>query len=379
MNRKAIIATAIAALSLAFHTPVPAQKNRKQVKKVQVVEAEPTVEELTFESLLPSTAKVMFIDSMVVNTEDMAHHMALSTSCGTIQITKKDSLLNYSYTNEFGNKRYLSIADAKGEHHLYVQDKLGRNWSEPEKVKLNGDFTDIICPYVMPDGITLYFAARNGEDNLGKYDIFYTVYDSDSRSFYRPQSLGLPFNSFEDDLYYVIDDYSNIAYLATTRRQQNGKACIYTFIPTDSRETYNQDNTPESKMKSLALLTSISETQTNAEVLEQARKRYQQLLTHSSMRNNAEEKIHFIVNSKITYTRLSQFKSATNRERYVDYSAKMDKLKAQEQELRDMRLRYHNGNRVLADRIVSLETALQTERSSLRKMEKEIRNAELMK
>ena len=155
MNRRTIIAIAAATLSLACLSPATAQRSRKQVKKVQIVEAEPTVEELTFESLLPSTARIMFIDSIVVNKEDMARHIALSSSCGNIQITKKDSILNYSYTNEFGNKRFLSIADTKGIHNLYVQDKLGRNWSEPEKVELNGDFTDIICPYVMPDGTLL--------------------------------------------------------------------------------------------------------------------------------------------------------------------------------------------------------------------------------
>lgn len=379
MNRRTIIAIAAATLSLACLSPATAQRSRKQVKKVQIVEAEPTVEELTFESLLPSTARIMFIDSIVVNKEDMARHIALSSSCGNIQITKKDSILNYSYTNEFGNKRFLSIADTKGIHNLYVQDKLGRNWSEPEKVELNGDFTDIICPYVMPDGITLYFAARNGEDNIGKHDIFYTVYDSDSRSFYRPQSLGLPFNSFEEDCYYVIDDFSNLGYLTTTRGQQEGKACIYTFVPTESRETYNQDDIPENKMKRLAMIASIAETQTDKEALAQAKRRYQAVLTNSFASNDTSDRIHFVINGKTTYKSLSQFKSETNREKYVDYSAKMKLLKEKEQQLADMRRKYHSGNRTLADDIAVFETEIQQERTALRKMEKQIRNAELMK
>ena len=378
MNRAIIIAIA-ATLSLVCLSPVTAQRSRKQVKKVQIKEPEPTVEELTFESLLPSTAKIMFIDSIVVNQEDMAKHIALSSSCGNIEIAVKDSILNYSYTNEFGNKRYLSIADARGIHNLYVQDKLGRKWTEPEKVELDGDFTDIICPYVMPDGITLYFAARNGEDNIGKHDIFYTVYDSDSRSFYRPQSLGLPFNSYEEDCYYVIDEFSNLGYLTTTRGQQEGKACVYTFVPTESRETYNQDDIPENKIKQLAMIASIAETQTDKEALAQARRRYQTILADAFASNDSPERIHFVINGKTTYTSLSQFKSETNKKKYVDYSAKMNILKEKEQQLADMRLKYHGGNRTLADRIDILETETQQDRLALRKMEKQIRNAELMK
>lgn len=379
MNRITVLSSVIFALSALTCSTASAQKNRRNVKKVQPVVVEPTEEEIAFENLLPATAKVMFIDSIVVDVTDMAKHMPLSRSCGAIEVTRKDSVLNYSFTNEFGNQRYLSIADAKGVHKLYVQDKLGRNWSEPEPVRFEGDFKDIICPYVMPDGVTLSFAALKGDDNLGKHDIFYTVYDTDNRSFYRPQSLGLPFNSSDEDFYYVIDDFSNIGYLATSRNQKKGKACIYAFVPTESRETYEQIGMEDGKLERLARLHSIAETQADKKALADALSKYNALRSSMGQSDSNDQKIHFVVNGSTVYTRLSQFKSATNKVKFTELTARKAKVAQQERLLTDLRARFHNGDTSVANNILNLESRLQKERIAIKETEKQIRNAEIMK
>lgn len=379
MNRLFLLSSVIFALSALTCSTASAQKHRKQVKKVQPVVVEPTEEEIAFENLLPATAKVMFIDSVVVNVEDVAKHMPLSRSCGNIEVTKKDSVLNYSFTNEFENRRYLSVADAKGIHKLYVQDKLGRNWSEPELVKLEGDFKDIICPYVMPDGVTLSFAALKGDDNLGKHDIFYTVFDSDNNSFYRPQSLGLPFNSSEEDYYYVIDDFSNVGYLATSRKQKAGKTCIYVFVPTETRETYEQIGMEDGKLERLARIHSIAETQVDKNALAEALSNYNKLRSSSSISDSNNQKIYFVINGSTVYTKLSQFKSATNKAKFAELTARKAKVTQQERLLTDLRAKYHKGDTSVANNILNLESRLQEERKAIKEAEKQIRNAEIMK
>lgn len=380
------IITAVAALFLLAPSTAGAQNRRKAAKKAPVTVVQPTKEELRFANLLPSTAKVMFVDSIVVDKADMPKHIALSHSSGSLHMEKKDSLYNYAYTNEFGNRRYLSIVGNDGNHSLYVQDKLGRDWSEPEKVELQGDFSDIICPYLMPDGVTLYFAAKGGEDNIGKHDLFFTVYDSDNNAFYRPQSLGLPYNSFSEDYYYVIDDFENIGYLATDRFQADGKVCIYTFVPTESRETYDIAATSESDLTHLATLSSIALTQQDKSALTEAKQRLEHLRTGASASNctssegkSSAESIHFVLNGQKTYTHLSQFKSESNKEKYMLFSSRKRDLEKKEAHLLSLRADFHKGKRSVADRIIQMENEIQTERIALEKMEKQIRNAELMR
>ena len=65
---------------------------------------------------------------------------------------------------------------------------------------------DSAFPFLMPDGVTLYF-ANNGGNSLGGYDIFMTRRsdDADGRSYMQPQNIGMPYNSPYDDYMLAID------------------------------------------------------------------------------------------------------------------------------------------------------------------------------
>lgn len=352
------------------------QKRKASTKKATPVVVESTPEELNYANLLPATARLMFIDSVVVDIDNIYDGINIASSCGELKAEKKDSHIDYSYTNDFGTLRYLSIADKDGIHHLYSQQRLGRNWTEPKEVTIEGDMTDIICPYLMPDGVTLYFAARGGEDNVGGHDLYYTVYDSDSRTFYRPQSLGLPYNSMSEDLCCIIDDINNLGHLATTRRQPDGKVCIYTFIPTESRETYDVDMATE-QLASFAALNSIKDTHTDKQVLADALNRFKNIRDAASGDNSRD--FTFVVNEKKTYHRLSDFRSPSNAERYQTYANRLAELKQTEEMLSEMRTAYHNGDKSKSKSILSLESEVMKERKALTDLEKQIRNAELIK
>ena len=231
----------------------------------------------------------------------------------------------------------------------------------------------------MPDGVTLSFAALKGDDKLGKHDIFYTVFDSDNNSFYRPQSLGLPFNSSEEDYYYVIDDFSNIGYLATSRKQKEGQTCIYVFVPTETRETYEQIGMEDGKLERLARIHSIAETQVDKNALAEALSNYNKLRSSSSISDSNNQKIYFVINGSTVYTKLSQFKSATNKAKFAELTARKAKVTQQERLLTDLRAKYHKGDTSVANNILNLESRLQEERKAIKEAEKQIRNAEIMK
>lgn len=349
-----------------------AVKAAKGAKPAPVI---PTAEDLNFAKLLQSTAKVMFIDSLVTDADDVLKHIPLSSSCGKISIKKsKDGKGNeYFYTNEFEDKRYSSVLKDSC-HVLMVEERLGKRWDTAKKVELEG-VEDIICPYMMSDGVTLYFAAKGGEDSMGLYDIYYTVYDSDSHSFYKPQSLGLPFNSFGDETYYIIDEFNDLGYLVSNRRQPEGKTCIYIFQPTETRETYDVENMPEIELDRLARLKDIKDSQKDEEVLKSALSRLSAASQVKSTKKN--HSFEFIINEKLVYHNISDFRSSANQNLFPTYLTMKNNVETREKQLEDMRAKYHNGNKTLADRIAQMEVEVFNARQKLNLTEKEIRNTEI--
>ena len=55
--------------------------------------------------------------------------------------------------------------------------------------------------------------------------------------------MGFPFNSYANDYMLVIDETCNVGWFASDRYQPEGKVCIYTFIPNESRNPYDYENT----------------------------------------------------------------------------------------------------------------------------------------
>lgn len=328
--------------------------------------------------MVPSTARLLFVDSIVVPISKLTESLPLAPSSGNIQITKSANgkFNNYTYTNEFGNRRILSLTDSKGVHNLYIQELLGSGWEKPTLVKLEGGLTDLIRPYIMPDGITLYFSAKGGEDNVGGYDLYYTVLDTETHKFLRPQSLGLPYNSPNDDLYCIINDIDSLGYLVTTRRQPAGKCCIYTFVPTESREIYDATNVTSTKLSNFAALNRIADTQKDKKVLAEARQRLKNRRTKSAI-SNAND-IDFKITSGLVYHNINQFVYPADVELFKQYKERKSALEIQEQQLEALRIAYHDGDISLANSILAFESSTESERNALSDLFRIIRNNEIL-
>ena len=54
---------------------------------------------------------------------------------------------------------------------LYSRIRLLDGWSEPESLTSLNEQGNVNYPFLMSDGITLYYAS-DGEGSLGGYDIF---------------------------------------------------------------------------------------------------------------------------------------------------------------------------------------------------------------
>lgn len=350
-----------------------ARKGRKPAKVAAPVK---TQEDINFDNLLSATAKVSFIDSTTVSADNYVSSIPLSSSAGRVSIEMKDSVATYSYINEQENKKIIAVAEKEGNHKLFSLYKEGTSWSAPEPIEISGNFTDIICPYMMSDGVTLYFAAKGGNDNVGGYDIFFTFYDADDERYANPQSLGLPYNSTADDFYCITDEYNQLGYLVTSRMQDTGKVCIYPFIPTESRETYAQsDDIIDEELIPYAKLTSIAKTQTDKKAVESAQKRLYD--AKHSLASKGTTSVCFQLNGKIIYTSLSDFRNKENGSKYAALSERKAELSEKEKQLEEARVRYHNGDKRAASTITSLEEWVMKQRTTLAQEEKAIRESEL--
>ena len=148
------------------------------------------------------------------------------------------------------------MEDTLGNSTLFTKDMLGGKWSKPTELTGIDNSESPNYPFMMADGITFYFAQK-GESSLGGYDIFVTRYNSETGEFLRPNNIGLPFNSKANDYMYVIDELDSLGWLVTDRNQPDGKVCIYTFVPSKTRENLNLEEMTEDEVKPFAEIQSI--------------------------------------------------------------------------------------------------------------------------
>ena len=106
----------------------------------------------------------------------------------------------------------------------------------------DGSPVDALFPFLMADGVTLYYASDNPELSLGGYDIFFSRRDGDT--FMQPQNMGMPYNSPANDYLLAIDEITGTGWWATDRNSPDSDSLtIYRFIPMDDIFVYTDHHT----------------------------------------------------------------------------------------------------------------------------------------
>lgn len=358
---------------------VGAQKKHTKTKGI----AKPAVEtpaQRLFQSMLPSTAKVMFIDSIVVGKRDFLSHVPLNPESGMLtargHVAGNDMLLLTQYENEFGDRRFFAEGDTAATV-LRSQSLLGGQWSTP--AGLPGISTDDYLfqnfPFLASDGVTLYFSAT-GHNSLGGRDIFMTNFDSDKGEWYAPQNYGLPFNSSANDYLLAIDDLDTLGWLVSDRYQPHDSVCIYTFVPTSPRLDFTNDALSTKQLEQYARLTAISDTWTFGDRNAAITRRNEML---SRMKHGKKEvkSISFIVDDQTVITSLSQFKNAESRKLFDQLNQVGVLIQQTQASLEADRKKYQLGrNSELTTKILRQEKDLLRQRADYKMLEKKIRRSE---
>ena len=333
-----------------------------------------------FESMVPSTAKLMFIDSVVVDKKDFLNSLPLNKESG--KLTYFNSFFNANkevnttvYINEFNNRSYYAEGDST-QSSIYTIDKLGNKWSKPVKIsEINDEFKNSDYPFLCSDGVTLFFGAK-GPKSMGGYDIFMTRYNGDDGTWYEPENYGLPYNSTANDYLLAIDDYDQLGWLVTDRRQEEGKVCIYTFVPTTPRQNFENDDLTKKQLNSFARILKIEDTWQFGN-REAALKRVEDLKKRNTQGKKVTSNINFVINDNVTYHSISEFKSSSAREKYKQLVALQDKYNQNIATLQQLRDDYaKNRTKDLAKDILFYEKEVEQQAISIKDLKKIIREQE---
>ena len=370
----------LAVLAICQMTYAQKRKNAKPTpkKKTEVVQRSPA--ELLFENMLENTQRVFFIDSMVVDKDNFIQHIPLPRECGTISSQQEGENTIAAYLNEFGNKMYYSVRDTMGNASIYTKDKLGNDWSKPMGLTGIDNMTNPDYPFMMPDGTTFYFSQKSDE-TLGGYDIFVTRYDSSTGEFLKPNNMGLPFNSSANDYMYVVDELDSLGWLVTDRFQPEGKVCIYTFVPSKTRENFDLGEMSESEVRQFATIHSIQDTWPSEEARSEALLRLENMKNRNTPRRETAS-FTFDVNDEITYHTPGDFRSSTALDIFMELLQQKERNKEYAQRLETMRERYYHADDAerasMRKSILDAEKELERQNVQILNTEKRIRNAEIM-
>lgn len=297
------------------------------------------------EDMLRGTEKIEFVDSFKVGRDEVLNHLHLSPESGKFVMMENeadnfkiqpDILGKCGHINELNNRIIFSAMDSTAEvKNLYEAYSSGKAWTSATPLEgMQSSTADQDFPFMMPDGVTLYYAAQ-GSESLGGYDIFITRYNTETKQYLKAENIGMPFNSPANDYLLAIDETNNLGWLVTDRNQKADSVCIYVFIPSSTREVYELKASNIKSITQVAQLHSIAETQTNAANVAAAKERLAKVLSRNTVKTSTKAR-RYIINDQTVYTSLKQFRNSSAcqlaqqadqlSDRIDDLEAKQDKL-----------------------------------------------------
>ena len=377
--KKTIIFTLLILLALG----ASAQRRRKAKTPPP-----PTPEELAemarqekYDRKLMMTERVTFIDSILLKKEEVMDMLYLGNENGSVDsyadffnVKEKDTLDCTLFRSQLGDKIIYAQPDTSAVLHLYASEMIGQKWCEPVMLPGLEDTVSHNYPFMLSDGTTLYYASKS-EEGLGGYDIYMTRWDSDDQRFLKPENIGMPFNSTANDYLYLVDEFNQLGWFVTDRGQGGDTVCVYCFIPNETRRIYDTSTIGRDTLVALANINSIRDTWTDQERVKDALNRLD--MVRNKSKKSVKSQFHFVVNDRITYTNLSQFRHDESHKLAEEWLKLVDERNKASEQLDKLRMDYSLANdekkAELATTLLSLEQKYEKLIADVHSLEKEIR------
>lgn len=332
------------------------------------------------ENFLERVEKLVILDSIAVPKEDFFKAYKLPFSAGTLSTADQIPFrnqntgdLNYVFTNEGEDFKMWAALDSAGNYTIRESIRLtDGNWQQPtDTPDILNNGGDAIYPFMMSDGVTLYYASDN-EESLGGYDIFVVSRDAADGEYLQPQNIGMPYNSPYDDYLLAIDELNGVGWWATDRNQLGNDLTVYLFKVNDLRANYDPEETEDLSEK--AWLSDWRSTWGDED--------YTPLVKEvmEIVPGPAKRKGDFILPMPggVVYTVMDDFKTSAGKTMMKKYLNASKAFEQKSERLSTLRRRYAEGNGAsLKAQIKSLETELESDRETLRKIRSDLYRAEL--
>jgi hypothetical protein len=324
--------------------------------------------------MLSHCEDIQIIDSIIVDKNTFLNAYSLSKESGSLENNKN----RIAYENPLKSKRYFADKKEDGCYRLYSEIKLQNKWSDKKELNLASDsLAHDNYPFVLQDGLTMYFASTRGASSIGGYDLYVTRYNLNSDTYLTPSQLGMPFNSIANDYMMAIDEINNIGYFATDRFQPENQVIIYTFIPNEEIISLSADNKGE--LISRAKIVSIQNTW-KPDINYKA---YLEQVKNSILKENtkATRDFSFAINDNIVYYALNDFKNDAAKQTFIKAEELKKVIENLEKELDHLRLEYagsnNNKKRSLQSGILSKEEHLYSLLNQYEQITMNVRNLEI--
>lgn len=350
---------------------------RKKAGKNVPEELEVYEQELTNAmNFLERVEQLVILDSITAPKAEFFKAYHLPFSAGSLANASEIPFPNvdtdYVFTNEGGEYKIWAEPDTLGVLRITESTRLtDGTWSHPvtaPDVLNNGG--DAIYPFMMSDGVTLYYASDN-EESMGGYDIFVATRDASDGEYLQPQNVGMPYNSPFDDYLLAIDELNGVGWFATDRNQLGDDLTIYLFKVNDLRKNYSVDETEDIADK--AFIRNFRSTWGDDD--------YTSLVNEVMAINPTPVKHHvdfvFPVKGGKVYYNLDDFQTNSGRTMMAKYLEAEKAFSAKSDKLMELRKKFATSKSTsYKSRITELENEIEKERESLRKLRSEVYRAE---
>lgn len=123
---------------------------------------------------------------------------------------------------------YSSVSQESNSRDIFrVEKDLDGNWSAPVRLDIMVNSTqDELFPTCNSDGRILYFSSR-GHSSTGGFDLFKCYYNTVSKTWTKPENMGSPYNSPDDDFCFVASTQEQTAYFTSQRETGPGTFTVY--------------------------------------------------------------------------------------------------------------------------------------------------------
>ncbi len=326
------------------------------------------------------TEGVQIIDRLVLPKNNFLAAYNLGKSSGSL-LTPQEVFKNKNasdqtlYLNGRGDKIYYSQGEEATGIDLFTMDKLLDTFGNEKKLppSINEDGNQAY-PFVMNDGLTIYFAST-GHASLGGYDLYATRYNLSSDSYLTPNQLNMPFNSPFNDYMMVLDEEKGIGWFASDRLQASDSLCIYTFVPNPQVTLVESDN-PEYLFRRASISSIADSWREGVDYLSLRR-------TAQQFRSNEEATttdFEFIINDERVYHQLDDFTNSHARALFSQALGLEKQLMELNSELADKRERIATGESTegtLSASVLELEKESGILHRQIKKLKTEARNEEI--